>query len=111
MVFQDAINRLNNSKKIRIICTKLIRLMSLNNILRDNNIIKYYGGNEKVKLEYKKGNQNQIILINNYLNNKQFKHDIYIINNSQPKDLYKDLLSKSVNLKSKKIIPLTQYKE
>ena len=85
--------------------------MSLNNILRDNNIIKYYGGNEKVKLEYKKGNQNQIILINNYLNNKQFKHDIYILNNSQPKDLYKDLLSKSVNLKSKKIIPLTQYKE
>ena len=37
--------------------------MSLNGVLKDNNIIKYYGGNEKVILEYKKGNQNEAILI------------------------------------------------
>ena len=88
--FTDAINHINSNKQLKLINKKLFELMGLKNILKSTNIVNYYGGNKKLIIEYKINGKKKSILINNYLKDKIFKSNIFIINRST--DLYKNIL-------------------
>ena len=119
--FEDIIYNINNSKKLKLVNKKLIdSLLNKNNenILRDLSIIIYYGGNNKIILEYKNKKDNKALLLMNQLNENIMKNKSFIIDidNKYKLSLYKDILSEKDNLHifiknnyKNYIIPFEQY--
>ena len=80
-------------------------------------IIQYYGGNNKIIIEYKNQNDNKALLLINPLNENIMKYNAFIlfINNQYKLSLYENLLSEkyNANITSQKyqdfVIPFEQY--
>ena len=87
------------------------------NYLKDLPIIQYYGGNNKIIIEYKNKNDNKALLLINPLDENIMKDNAFIIDidNKYKLSLYKDLLSEkyNANITSQKyqdfVIPFEQY--
>ena len=117
--FSNIINNINNSKNIRLVNKKLIEYLFNPNDLKNLPIIKYYGGNNKIIIEYKNKNKNdnKALLLINPLDENIMKDNAFIIDidNKNKLSLYKDLLSEkyNANITSQKyqdfVIPFEQY--
>ena len=96
--FKSIITYLKNEKKLRLINKKLIELLYETNDLINLSVVKYYGGNDKIIIEYK-DKEDKALLIFNPLNQNSIKNRIFIlsININQKLLLYKDLLSEKNN--------------
>ena len=105
--FDDAINHINSNIKLKLVCIKIFELMGFKNILKNNNIVNYYGGNKKLIIEFKVNGGNKAIFVNNYSTDIQIKNNIFIINKS--KELYRNILYNITNINNKEIINFYNY--
>ena len=98
---------LKNENNLKIINKKLLGFLFSEKDLIKIPIIKYYGGNNKIIVEYKDKKDDKALLIINPLNKNAIFKRLFIlsIDNKQKLILYKDLLSEENNSKilSKKI--------
>ena len=96
----DIIEHLKNEKKLKLINKKFIDLLYQNeNNLKNIPIIQYYGGNNKLIVEYKNKRANKALLLLEPLNQNSIINRIFIlsINNKDKLFLYNDLLSEENN--------------
>ena len=100
--FKTIITYLKNEKKLKLINKNLLELLFSENDLI-NIPIKYYGGNDKIIIEYKDKKDAKALLLINPLNQNSIINRVYIlsINNKQKLLLYIDLLSEENNLNIK----------
>ena len=108
--FKCIIELLKSEKKFRLINKKFIELLDRNeNKLKNIPIINYYGGNNKIIIEYKGKKDDKALLIIDPLNHFSIINRTYIISikNEDRLDLYNDLLSEENN---SNIISKQKYK-
>ena len=98
--FKSIITYLKNGKKLKLINKNSLELLYLENDLIIP-IIKYYGGNGKLIIEFKDKKDLNALLLINPLNQNSIINRVFIvsINNKQKLFLYKDLLSEENNSK------------
>ena len=98
--FNEIIAHLKDGKKLNLINKKFIDLLCQNeNNLKNIPIIKYYGGNNKIIIEYKDKKNDNAILIIDPLNQNPIINNIFIISikNKDKLLLFKDLFSEENN--------------
>ena len=105
--FEDTIRHINSNIQLKLINKKIFELMEFKNILKDTNIVKYYGGNKKLIIEFKINKGGKALFLNNYSKDIQSKNSIFIINQSN--DLYKKILNNINYLNNKEIISFYNY--
>ena len=97
--FPNIISSLNNFKKLRLVNKQLIDSFTIKNDLKDLSIIQYYGGNNKIIIEYKNKKDNKALLLLNPLDDNIMKYKAFIlsVSNKDKLFLYRDLLSEKDN--------------
>ena len=76
---ENIIYNINNSKKLKLVNKKLIDSLFNQNNLNNFGIIHYYGGNNKIILEYKNRNNNKPLLVIDPLDENIMKDKIYVL--------------------------------
>ena len=115
--FSEILSNINNSKNLRLVNKKLMIYLMNKNYLKDLPIIQYYGGNNKIIIEYKNKNDNKALLLIKQFDENIMKDNAFIlfINNQYKLSLYENLLSEkyNANITSQKyqdfVIPFEQY--
>ena len=77
--FSSVINNINANKRMKLINYELIESLYDDDILNDMNIVKYYSGNNKIIIEYKKKNENKALLLINPFNDYIFETKAFLI--------------------------------
>ena len=109
--FDNIIYNIDNFHKLKLVNKKLIESLPNKTDLKDLPVIQYYGGNNKIIIEYKNKKDNKALLVLNPLDDKIMKYKIFIllVDNNSKLSLYKDLLSEidtniSLNQNYKKFV-------
>ena len=95
--FSSVFRCLKNHKKMKLVSKKVIESIYEKDDLKENNIIQYYSGNNKIIIEYKenKDEDNKALLVVNPLNIIDMKETAYIISikDEDKNFLYEEILS------------------
>ena len=96
---ENIISKIYNSKKLKLVNKKLFESLFNQSYLNKFGIIHYYGGNNKIIIEYKHKQDNKALLLINPLDKNIMKKNVFIIfiSNEYKSYLYKDLLSEKDN--------------
>ncbi len=93
--FSGAINLLKKNKKFKLIHKSLLQYVYQKNYLKNNFCVLYYCSNNRLIIEFQKGNEDKALLILNPLNNN-IKDSIYII--PKNKEIYQQILGEILSI-------------
>ena len=111
----EIIEHLKKDESIKLISKKLIESICTNNNFKDEHVIKYYAGKNKIIMEYKDNKDNKALLMINPNDEKKddIKKNIFLISigNQDKKELFDKILSSENNFdeNNNNIIPFDIY--
>ena len=113
---ESIINYIKTNKNLKLISKKSIVLIYGKKSLKNNNLIKYYSGNNKLIIEYLNDEDYKSILLIDPLNKNNIKERSFIISTEDIDDeeeikLYKNIINKDIDIDIIKdnIIPIKTY--
>ena len=111
----EIIEHLKKDQSIKLINKKLIESICTNNNFKEEHVIKYYAGNNKIIMEYKDNKDSKALFMINPNDDKKddIKKNIFIISidNQDKKELFNKILSSEKNFdeKNDNIIPFDKF--